>query len=1784
MEATPSQAKKAKKDQEDQEAFKRAAKKAKEENEKKFGIEKKSQKQFLASISIKDKMGFRKGLMNHLQLKDEFLERTKMKKAFDEQVDALLEQYQKKRLTESEVPFVIQNDELMKKSNLRVMLDQLHPKQFNKIKEDCDCESEQRQRAMVKIVNTLINNQDKRSVAKTFKIVENMLCKYEGYKTKLEGLKGSELSNIQKYLTGKRNTHGDRQRYLKASLEYCLENDTSLEDLKTVMELSKAYGRGSQSQNVSQISSQTQQSVSTDLEASMEPIDITEPQAESEPMELDEQSEESAPIDLAPPEEAIEWAISQSKLKPNQIKSVANEMKLGINEILAEVIANIADNGAENERKKQHIIDLLDNQISESAAIEQILEQCRKRTLETFIIWYIPSHSNAINYLKHEELYDPANDFTLERGPHFSNDPKHFLSALSCKQLLELATINLAATDLSRTTQEYYHMMQNLSQLALQDKDFFQTLKNYSHSVQFDSYFIKREYRDKNKTEIIELVKKYLPKRELNYGWQNDVNYMKSKLIQLKTEQLVTFANYEKSTSNLKSFIKNWLLDGNHTAKSFREKLSAFDYTYLRQLERDNRIPDFDTDGVKRIKIQEPAMSNLLSQMGKDELYDVMSDLYLPVLPEFSEDQMQEAIQIYAKSSFDNFERVYSVIKQKNLEEKKLQDDVNDDLLFMHMNEEYQMGAETDTEYEESEAESSANVSVVDPQEEPAMMDVSEPTPSTNDQIPRFEKETTKESFRKVILDNNIPLENLKEIAIQLMIPIQRLDANVESLVDLILDEAYKDEDSFELVFNGIISLAEAETSSRYNETLAMVNGLDDLEKLVHLLKLFHDPIKVIPPNLEKTLEGDKKSTLQSLLKQFNHNVLLDIAKYLRVELGKKPRKYRTMNKLLEAAIRNKTIELIVRDFSKFIKVRKFTKTGELASLKKESLLKMIRDSGLELRGHPDVMPWRLRKFLLNDFLDKEANFNIYNQKITSIKNQLKSHFMTSSSITPSPKALAFKILSSIIFPKCEAEAEKVDSTDESSQDQETDKAAVSQERLDQLEDLLAICGREELDAAMKSLAQVEVPSFCSDVDLREFLQKLAKLNQSNIDKIVGVIRYQNLDNEEVDNANAVAIYSPEVVALARRLNLPIPKRGTGTESLEDTCLAIQDKFHIEPEFMEKLKKSIDETEPVSDNPFDGMDPVGLKFVNYEMDENNTCYGSSTIVSLCNIPMVQKLIEKEHDTCFTLFILKRFLDEPDLTWSIQLLKDRINDHIHHLNSVEIPKINEGIRRLNETLGPTEKLNEQPLHAPSAFNDNNQKDASEFLDALLETSEPLRKLFTFTRREFHRCQKCGQKHNSHEDEITKLNDMPKTKNLSIRKVIKESRNVLAHHPCPCGHQWAETNEVFLTLPDVLHVKLNCWGGPNFSKIEHSIKPTPKVLFGNQVYEICSVGSHHGLTQHSGHYTAEIYDSKTSKWMKTSDDEVSPLSIENEPKSNAYMLFYQRCNDTSFISTSTLPSIQAEQIPSTHSLPSISDVETQPMEQDGGDFAEQPKVVRKPVNRLKAVVEYVNESLQPQMDKFGQPESSKKAYQRYVDRIRGLSSTEFKDFILATTSTEKNQPEKQPAAEENVKKKKPRKNARPTEEEINDNIKKLKEIHRNGIEELNAGGSNVSDLCMDNPVVKLAKRFEEIMKENFQEPKTCVTCQAAAYDLTIGPQTKMCDRCARESRDFKKKDPERGFCTFSADNFMIPSAVPEELQDLSFAEECAIKLACPLIHVYSRKGQTAIKGNCIGKTNV
>ena len=76
--------------------------------------------------------------------------------------------------------------------------------------------------------------------------------------------------------------------------------------------------------------------------------------------------------------------------------------------------------------------------------------------------------------------------------------------------------------------------------------------------------------------------------------------------------------------------------------------------------------------------------------------------------------------------------------------------------------------------------------------------------------------------------------------------------------------------------------------------------------------------------------------------------------------------------------------------------------------------------------------------------------------------------------------------------------------------------------------------------------------------------------------------------------------------------------------------------------------------------------------------------------------------------------------------------------------------------------------------------------------------------------------------------------------------------------------------------------------------------------------------------------------------------------------------------------------------------------------------------------------------------------------------------------------------------------------------------------------------------------------------------------------LGPQTKLCNRCNRD-----KNNDRYVYKTFSKDNLMVPSEIPEELKDLTYIEQSCIKIACPLVHIYSRKGKCLhfLNNNCV-----
>jgi hypothetical protein len=85
------------------------------------------------------------------------------------------------------------------------------------------------------------------------------------------------------------------------------------------------------------------------------------------------------------------------------------------------------------------------------------------------------------------------------------------------------------------------------------------------------------------------------------------------------------------------------------------------------------------------------------------------------------------------------------------------------------------------------------------------------------------------------------------------------------------------------------------------------------------------------------------------------------------------------------------------------------------------------------------------------------------------------------------------------------------------------------------------------------------------------------------------------------------------------------------------------------------------------------------------------------------------------------------------------------------------------------------------------------------------------------------------------------------------------------------------------------------------------------------------------------------------------------------------------------------------------------------------------------------------------------------------------------------------------------------------------------------------------------------------------RQCTVCQEA-WPVKSKPNTPyVCSRCSRD-----KKSPKK----FSCQNSMIPSCVPNELQNLTQIEEMLIARALPIMRVYIKPGgQRGYSGHCI-----
>ena len=221
--------------------------------------------------------------------------------------------------------------------------------------------------------------------------------------------------------------------------------------------------------------------------------------------------------------------------------------------------------------------------------------------------------------------------------------------------------------------------------------------------------------------------------------------------------------------------------------------------------------------------------------------------------------------------------------------------------------------------------------------------------------------------------------------------------------------------------------------------------------------------------------------------------------------------------------------------------------------------------------------------------------------------------------------------------------------------------------------------------------------------------------------------------------------------------------------------------------------------------------------------------------ALLNNSRVRQLIENEHQNCPLLKLFKSYLEVPQASRSVVQLKQILQDYIVDYNN---------------------RNPQHPYDNSVFYNNQIQQDSPEFFDALLKTSEKLKELFAFETKELLKCKKCNKPLNINAPNYknTKLMLYSGEEIFSTKQLLHDSRHVPAEIPCPTciprppEVNMADTNEVFVSLPEILMMTVNCWEVVQpFLKKNAIVKPSPKIWIGDKVYVLRSVVQHHGASK-------------------------------------------------------------------------------------------------------------------------------------------------------------------------------------------------------------------------------------------------------------------------------------------------------------------------------------------------
>ena len=392
-------------------------------------------------------------------------------------------------------------------------------------------------------------------------------------------------------------------------------------------------------------------------------------------------------------------------------------------------------------------------------------------------------------------------------------------------------------------------------------------------------------------------------------------------------------------------------------------------------------------------------------------------------------------------------------------------------------------------------------------------------------------------------------------------------------------------------------------------------------------------------------------------------------------------------------------------------------------------------------------------------------------------------------------------------------------------------------------------------------------------------------------------------------------------------LNMPDEKL-IDDGQLKDRILKELEDCEIDEEFKQMLHTAVMAKEIKVESQY--CQPKGMAFINHgaHAADRNTCYISSLLNALVNVPSIKKIIMDHQSLTYENAILEclaKYLTQSSETRrTVQDFK-KVIAHLTAVNrEMNVYRKNENQRREQRNLEITDESQQLELleYMPeTTLVGSEQEDPQELLQIMIQNCEPLEKALTTQVRTMTKCSNCRtvqwSPFNSNQSKLTSI-QIPCSENRDhtfadllalhqkeeeITKICHACKKNGIHCKKVVPHKAApilafELKRWVIDLNNPIRqedgsFQLSASGQKTYhhKKITWPIKLASKIRYGGKSYQLVSVISHLSTNAINGHYIANLWEnSPFLTWTITNDNHIIPASPDDPDQ--GYIYFYQQ----------------------------------------------------------------------------------------------------------------------------------------------------------------------------------------------------------------------------------------------------------------------------------------------------